>query len=170
MATKIPKINKSLTPNELYAKVNSVVDVVNTDVEGFIAPIESPAFSGTPTAPTPPPGDDTTKIATTEFVQELVMGRTPDVVVQSGIIGHGGTIPLPSGYTEDQCKWMVSPAVHRVDDDDVLRCYTGSRADNNSTLNWQTDDQPNAGYGRVVTCWTSQRGGGWANYIIIGVK
>jgi hypothetical protein len=32
------------------------------------APIYSPAFTGTPTAPTPAPGDNSTKIATTAFV------------------------------------------------------------------------------------------------------
>lgn len=33
------------------------------------APLASPAFTGTPTAPTPTAGDDSTKIATTAFVQ-----------------------------------------------------------------------------------------------------
>src|ERR1017187_619453 len=32
------------------------------------APLNSPAFTGTPTAPTPTPGDNTTKLATTAFV------------------------------------------------------------------------------------------------------
>jgi hypothetical protein len=30
------------------------------------------------------------------------------VAIGAGTIAHGGTIPLPSGYTEGQCKWMVS--------------------------------------------------------------
>ena len=33
------------------------------------APLASPAFTGTPTAPTPSAGDDSTKIATTAYVQ-----------------------------------------------------------------------------------------------------
>ena len=33
------------------------------------APLTSPALAGTPTAPTPSSGDDSTKIATTEYVQ-----------------------------------------------------------------------------------------------------
>lgn len=36
------------------------------------APLASPALTGTPTAPTPTAGDDSTKIATTEFVQEEI--------------------------------------------------------------------------------------------------
>lgn len=35
------------------------------------APLTSPAFAGTPTAPTPTTGDDTTKIATTAFVRAV---------------------------------------------------------------------------------------------------
>ena len=29
------------------------------------------------------------------------------VAVLSGAIAHGATIPLPEGYTEEQCKWVV---------------------------------------------------------------
>ena len=39
-----------------------------------LAPINSPAFTGTPTAPTPALGDNSTKIATTAFVQGTVNG------------------------------------------------------------------------------------------------
>lgn len=95
--------------------------------------------------------------------------------ISTGIIFHGGTIPLPDGYSEDECFWFVSPAIHRVDDDDVIRCYTGAHAADNGAYNsggWQSDAYvpSQVGKGRVVTCWTSQRGGGYANYIIIGVK
>lgn len=37
-----------------------------------IAPLASPAFTGTPTAPTPSSGDDSTKVANTAFVQGAV--------------------------------------------------------------------------------------------------
>ena len=36
------------------------------------APLASPTFTGTPRAPTPAPEDDSTKIATTEFVTAAV--------------------------------------------------------------------------------------------------
>ena len=42
------------------------------NITGTIALIDSPAFSGTPTAPTPTTGDDTTKIATTQFVNTAI--------------------------------------------------------------------------------------------------
>lgn len=34
--------------------------------------LDSPHFTGTPTAPTPPEGDNSEQIATTEFVQDVV--------------------------------------------------------------------------------------------------
>jgi hypothetical protein len=44
------------------------------------APIASPAFTGNPTAPTPPPGDNDLSIATTAFVQNA-LGTIPAQVV-----------------------------------------------------------------------------------------
>ena len=32
-----------------------------------------------------------------------------DVAVLTGEIAHGGTIPLPAGFTHEQCKWAVMP-------------------------------------------------------------
>jgi len=34
---------------------------------------------------------------------------TPPVFIVKGIVGNGGTIPLPTGYTDSQCQWFVSP-------------------------------------------------------------
>ena len=99
---------------------------------------------------------------------------TVGAAVISGLVYHGQQVPLPSGFTESQCKWIVSPAIHRVDDDDVLRCYTSAvPADNgaNNSGGWQSDSLGNAGAaGRYVTCWTSQRGANYANYITIGIS
>ena len=33
----------------------------------------------------------------------------PSVLVVTGTVAHGATIPLPTGYTDSQCKWMVGP-------------------------------------------------------------
>jgi microcystin-dependent protein len=47
-----------------------VVDLaIDTTV---VAPLASPAFTGTPTAPTPAPGDNTTKLPTTAFVTAAI--------------------------------------------------------------------------------------------------
>lgn len=39
----------------------------------------------------------------------LTVSSTSSVAILTGSISNGGTIPLPAGYTESQCKWIVSP-------------------------------------------------------------
>ena len=39
-----------------------------------------------------------------------IISHTTQVAILTGTIAHGGTIPLPAGYTEAQCKWIVSMA------------------------------------------------------------
>lgn len=35
---------------------------------------------------------------------------TGNVSILTGTLNNGGTIPLPSGYLESQCKWLASPS------------------------------------------------------------
>ena len=75
-----PIILDSLGKAHLYFDV--CLKVVIADEDGVIhdvvddvcphALLDSPAFTGTPTAPTPPVGDVSTRLATTEFVQSRV--------------------------------------------------------------------------------------------------
>jgi len=81
-----------------------------------------------------------------------------NVAILTGTVAHGGTIPLPSGFTESQCHWLLSVDNRQVDDDDTIQCFTSSVARNRTNQ------------GRVATNWTDQRGGRTSNYIIIGVK
>ena len=82
-------------------------------------------------------------------------GRLHSVSVLTGTISHGGTIPLPSGYSEGQCRWHVSTSnIKDFGGDDVSlthHCFTT---------------------GRVVSCYTDGTfsANGNANYIIIGYK
>lgn len=122
------------------------------------APIASPALTGTPTVPTASKGTSTDQIASTAFVSQAiaeadakVSERALKIAILTGTVAGGETIPLPDGYTEDQCKWIVSVRTKQVDDDDTITCHTDEH--------------------RVVTCWTYQRGNkGTVNYMIIGVK
>lgn len=59
------------------------VDVSALAGAGSTAPTNSPAFTGTPTAPTAASGTNTTQIATTEFVQ----GELPSVLVSPTFTG-----------------------------------------------------------------------------------
>jgi hypothetical protein len=70
---------------------------------GTFAPLNSPAFTGTPTAPTVTPGtDSTTKIATTAFVQSAVSAVSSgvtNITVQDGLSG-GGSGAVMIGITD----------------------------------------------------------------------
>ena len=79
---------------------------------------------------------------------------TGNVAVLTGTIAHGGTIPLPSGYTEAQCKWVAIPS--NMSDDG-----------NNDMSNFQVTTS-----GRVVTVLVdgAAYAGNYATYVIIGVK
>lgn len=79
------------------------------------------------------------------------------VAVLTGEVANGGTIPLPEGYTEAQCKWMVSirnvvtaTSLNRSSETGSAMCYTSGR--------------------RVTVQYTRSSHSGSANYIIVGVK
>lgn len=62
----------------------------------------SPALTGSPTAPTQTPGDNSTKVATTEFVRTAVTGSgifTQEYVSAEQTITPGGALTLPHGLT-----------------------------------------------------------------------
>lgn len=79
---------------------------------------------------------------------------TGNVAVLTGTISNGGTIPLPSGYSEAQCKWVAIPS--NMSDDG-----------NNDMASFQVTTS-----GRVVTVLVdgAAYAGNYATYIIIGVK
>lgn len=80
---------------------------------------------------------------------------TANVAVLTGTILNGGTIPLPSGYTQAQCKWSVGAG----------RILNLNSADIN-------DFQVSVDSNRVVTVLSEGISDArqYANYIIIGVK
>lgn len=91
------------------------------------------------------------KIKTLEIngvnVDDVVSSR---IKIETGLIGHGDTIPLPAGFTQAQCKWFVS-----------LRQLNSGK---------YTDESVWADENRVVTCRDATNGAGVANYLIIGIK
>lgn len=84
--------------------------------------------------------------------------KSQNIVIMTGVIAHGETIPLPAGFTEEQCRWIVS-----INNTGV---WDGG-GDYKTTITCSADGT------RVVTIQTS--GGQYnydtdANYMIIGVK
>ena len=89
---------------------------------------------------------------------EQIRNESSRVAVLSGTINDGETIPLPDGYSEAQCKWLVSMRQRKYDGDATFAfdCYTN---------------------GRTVVCHFFVSGAkhlivrpAIANYIVIGVK
>ena len=60
-------------------------------IPGSIARLASPDFTGTPTAPTPSAGDDSTEIATTAYVQDEVPDLSDDDPEDIGDTAESGT-------------------------------------------------------------------------------
>jgi hypothetical protein len=65
----------ALNGTVLLSVASAVISLLST-----YAPLTSPTFTGSPAAPTPAAGDNTTRLATTAFVKNLFMG-----------LGYGGT-------------------------------------------------------------------------------
>ena len=94
--------------------------------------------------------------------EEYLKQQAKNISVITGTINHGGTIPLPAGYTEDQCKWFVSPndleiAGGASADDVRIHCYTSGR-----TVYCYCDFVNSEGQTGVYY--------GTANYMVIGIK
>ena len=104
------------------AQTTSAVYPIKIDKNGHIseygsavdfsvyAPKASPEFSGTPTAPTPSSGDNSTKIATTAFVSTAISGVSGAMVFK-GTVGTGGTVDtLPTSGVKVGDTYKVSVA------------------------------------------------------------
>lgn len=106
------------------------------------APVDSPAFTGTPTAPTPASSDSSTRVPTTEWVKRRIAAEAPeDYVVEtyrsgstwyrkwkSGFIQQHGkcgggyptiTLPIAFKHPETVCVQITATGGGHPDD-----CYT----------------------------------------------
>ncbi|RLG29497.1 hypothetical protein DRN98_08325 [Methanosarcinales archaeon] len=82
------------------------------------------------------------------------------ISILTGTVSNGGTIPLPSGYTQDQCKWIVSVGNLTFNNWDCEACgswYVKAVADENREVSLC--------FGRDCSHFS-----GSANYMIIGIK
>lgn len=87
---------------------------------------------------------------------------TDNVAILTGTIGNGGTIPLPAGYTEGQCKWQVGLGNCSVASPTTsIECYVSASRVVTVRRYLQLAEPETPG-------WSSDNM--TANYIIIGVK
>ena len=96
------RINDTLTSSSTTLALSAAQGKVLQDSK---APLASPAFSGTPTAPTPAPGNTSTLLATTQFVADAVAaglaGQTPRASVKAVAVSNVSLSGLQTidGYT-----------------------------------------------------------------------
>ena len=89
------------TKDALLERMVAVTDTLATEIPGALdekAPLDSPAFKGTPTAPTPAAEDDSTNVATTEFVHDNTDNKLPLA---------GGTMTGNITYTQGALEGYV---------------------------------------------------------------
>jgi hypothetical protein len=71
-----------------FSNINDEVANITATALPLKADLESPAFTGTPTAPTATSGDNSTQIATTAYVQDAVTAFAAPVLSVAGKIGN----------------------------------------------------------------------------------
>ena len=86
------------TLNELAAALGDDPNFATTITNSIAtkAPIASPAFTGTPTAPTQTTGNNTTRLATTAFVQQELNSKDPTITLGGDLTGQATLTNLGS--------------------------------------------------------------------------
>lgn len=145
--------------------------------DGTIGQTATKVFIGTVSSPGRlclPGGGGGVQPATTDELGGIMVGSglmvTPEgilstnstiqsISITAGTIAHGGTIPLPSGYTRDQCKYAVwaNTATYGRDSTTKINC----------SVNQSTGVVAFQYYNGVSEVWFN---GTTAGYLCIGVK
>lgn len=78
-----------------------------------LAHLASPTFTGTPTAPTPTVGDNSTKIATTEFTTTAIAASTPPAAISGVLSARPAANTRTGGFyyaTDQDTLWFSTGA------------------------------------------------------------
>lgn len=131
-------IRDAVARTSLSTKANAADVYTTTQIDTALnlkAPLSSPAFTGTPTAPTATDGTNTTQIATTQFVQNAF--KTNDAMVFKGTIGSSGATvtTLPTTHYQGW-TYKVATAGSYVgttcEVGDMIICVTDGTSANNA--------------------------------------
>ena len=98
------------TSNEVDAATDGEKVVTPASLRrNLLAPLASPTLTGSPRAPTPPSGNNSTRIATTEFVQDETAGLAARSYVDNEVADAGASYVLlstaPSVTTTSNWIW-----------------------------------------------------------------
>ena len=122
---------------EIYSRRGSSSSTWSSwqQIDGSIyAPKNSPAFTGTPTAPTAPAGTNSTQIATTEFVQNAC-GATNAIVIRGTLTSSPGFNELPTPHYVGWAYRVSEAGTYagqKCEVNDLFVCIKDSTAANNS--------------------------------------
>lgn len=93
----------AVTPAGLQAEISTIASTDLSD-SADLARLASPNLTGTPTAPTPAFGDDSTKLATTAYVQDEIAG-----LGSATSVGNAGNMNVADGNGSfSSTTWEVS--------------------------------------------------------------
>jgi hypothetical protein len=125
------------------------------------APLDSPHFTGTPTAPTPSPGDNDTSLATTAFVTASVAGLAP---LNSPAFTGNPVAPTPAGGDNDTSiattAWVQTEVTRFLPyPGSGVTWAAGTGAPTANLARGSLWSQVDGGVGS--TLWVSQGGGSW---------
>ena len=114
-----PSTNTITATNFNGTASKATADANGNNIINTYAPLASPTFTGTPTAPTAAAGTNTTQIATTQFVTSAISGISGGMYFK-GTIGTGGT----AGTTLPTTNVTIGDTYKIVSDD----TYAGQAA------------------------------------------
>ena len=115
-ATAVSVLDGSVGIGKIFATY-SVVTTLGTDDIVFVeagslasaAPLASPTFTGTPAAPNPSAGDDSTQIATTAWVQDEIDGIVTGTSTQYSAFGQATVPQVGNGAVAGAKYFWVTP-------------------------------------------------------------
>lgn len=131
--------NKTIIDSEMNSSsTNPVQNKVINAALSVKAPLASPAFTGTPTAPTPAGSTNNTQLATTAFVQALINSKiaAADAMIFKGTIGTDGTITaLPATHSTGWTYKVITAGTYagaKCEPGDMIVCLKDGTADNSA--------------------------------------
>lgn len=134
---------------------------------------DSPAFTGTPTAPSAPPDANSSQIATAKFVQEAISRgiAASDALIFKGTLGEGGTVAaLPATYRTGWTYRVISSgqfAGETCEPGDLITALVSRAGSGNLDTDWtvsQTNIDGAVVSTRKVSAGNGLTGGGDLSY------
>lgn len=141
LKSNLPQVKGTVTASHTeLSYVTGVTAAIQTQLNAKAA-LASPAFTGTPTAPTASVGNSTTQLSTTAFVMAAVALATGGTGGLTLTVSNAAAVSLVNGqqdagfYTSGPITWTLPPSPTVGDETGAMPC--NARADNVVACNGQ---------------------------------